>query len=345
MTAIEMLKTFKAEGERCLTKKDIAFCHDLIRNGVVGMERIDAVSNYIIDEKKEEFRRDGLDAAERLGNYFENYLTVSQGLLFSHTGKKPASSYYRPAPADMKSVIVVLPDKGILIKTENFEDGAWYGDRRDKSGMLIVVKIFMFENEWRLLYDGSFIDTFYPRYSMYCLRSSKCDKYNPKQMRIVLPEHVVKGSKDYNDFKAECFMGRNGVNICNREIFSGEEYGLTLTDYYAIAVESFERWQRRPIRSGTQKTESYNDYGVCALTVETPPDGNLKRQEFKEVRLKEYHSYTTSRRLAGWTVANRLSPHEHERREHPRTLASGKTIMVKKAIVNKGKGKTVYKVD
>jgi len=47
----------------------------------------------------------------------------------------------------------------------------------------------------------------------------------------------------------------------------------------------------------------------------------------------------------GTKHASHSSPREHIRREHTRTLKSGKVVNVKSSVVNKGKGKVIYKVD
>ncbi len=340
MDSIYLLKSLKKEVQGHLNSQAIAFCNEILADGVIGTEKINKIKDYL--DHLEDAGVPHLEITE-IANRIDIYLSIQQCLLFSYnlpsnSPLKIPQKYYSPAPPDFESLLVALPNQKIMIKAENFNKKLGYGAREDKAGNLICIKIYYKKSnkEWMLIQDGSFIETYYPRFSIWC--PLPCDAYiettiNEYYNNIPIPA-----------FPEECKLSPNREHICVREQQAKEYFGCaSFSDYYALVMMCFDKWKNRPIRQNTNKAKTYDDLGVSTIFVQSHLESETFNS-FKEVPLRESASYVDSMRARGWKIENRLSPCEHVRREHTRHLKSGKVVHVRSAVINKGNTRPIYKI-
>ena len=340
MNSINLIKSLKKEVQGHLTSNDIAYCNDIIANGITGKEKEEAIANYLYSSKKS---GSAISNIAETANRMDVYLTISQCLLFSYNLELGESiqipqKYYAPAPKNFESLLIVLPNSNLIIKAETFNRNFGYGMYSNKAGNLICIKLYynISKNKWTMLQEASFIDTYYPRFTTPCV--SPCDAY----VKTCINEY--KSNIPIPVFPGECKLSPNRVHICELEQELREICGLaSFYDYYALAMMCFEKWKNRPIKQNTNKSKTYNDAGISTIFLETPPEAK-QPSGFKEIPLRECADYEAKMRARGWTVKNRLSPCEHERRAHIRVLKSGKVVSVRGSIVNKGNQRAIYKV-
>jgi len=339
MSATDMIKSFKKEAQSRLTNDDITFCNQVISRGMSERQAAAAVLDYTNEGRYSK----GLDmpTAHFKGAFMMNYVTVSIGLLLSYLppGDAPmeiSDAYFVPPPRDLGMALIVIPHHSIAIKISKVADEAWYGSRREKAGALINIMVLKRRQNWQMLYDGHFIDTHYPRFSMSCVAITECSAYQESTLRyntaIGISETLSTG----------CKMGPNRCKICPCEIEVLKAYGIGLQGFLAIALMCFDRWRKRPLRSGTKKTRYYPGKGVSYIS--RTPQWEHVSEGFREVQLREYPEFVRQMQSRGWSVENRASPCEHERRGHIRTLKDGRKVFVRPSIVNKGGEKVVYRI-
>jgi hypothetical protein len=340
MSAIEMIESFKSETKSHLTQEDIDFCGQIISKGMSVRQAVAAVLDYADNG----FKSGGLDmpTAHFKGAYMINYVTVSIGLLLSYSPPRVApveipEAYYVPPPLDPGPAIIAIPHHSIIIRIHKVADEAWYGSRREKTGALVEVTVFKLRQNWQMLYDGHFIDAHYPRFSLSCAVISDCPAYQDSALKFY-PERGYT-----NELSTGCKMGPNRSRICPYETEASKAYGTGLLGLLAIATMCFDRWRKRPLRSGTKKTKSYSGNGVAFIAI--TPQWEHVSEGFREVQLREFPDFARQMQSRGWSVENRSSPCEHERRGHIRTLKDGRKVFVRPSIVNKGGEKVVYRID
>ena len=343
MNSIRLIESFKKEVQSHLTSKNIAFCNNIISSGIGDKEKEDMITYYLEDLKKAGASFSKItDPANRI----DIYLTVHQSLLFSYDlpsfdSLKIPSKYYALAPLNFESLLIALPNSKIIVKAEYFSKKMGYGSRFDKTGNLVCIKTYFnkSKDEWILLQDSSFIDTYYPHFSI--SRPSYCNAY------IGTTINTYFGNIPIPIFPEECKMSQNREHICEREQALHEYYGSALlSDYYALVMMCFDKWKNRPVRTNTSKSKKYDDCGISTIFIQTPPNQTTQKKvsNFKEVPLRECANYISTMRSRGWKVINRLSPCEHIRREHTRHLKSGKIITARSPIVNKGNTRAIYQI-
>ena len=340
-SAVELIESFKNYFRNRLSPTDRAYCDQIISLGVDDRERFELLSAYI----EMETNLKGLDyvAIGELSNSMGNYIAVLCGLLLSYSPLNKVSAhipekYYISAPKGLRVALTAIPHNNIIILAEKYSDNAWYGSKQDKSGNLLTIKVFKEEKGWHLIYDGGFIDAQYPRYSVSCHGSGGCRAYMKADLNFYSrqcdtpPVNVT-----------ECLMSPNRAKICPLDIEFSKAYGLGLCGILALVVMCYDRWQNRPVSTGTKKWESYSGMGVSAIVTATPQWEHIS-EGFREVRLHDYPEYVQQTRASGFHVENRSSPCEHERRGHMRTLKDGRMVYVRPSVINKGGEKVVYKV-
>lgn len=341
-TASELIESFINDTQNHLTREDRAFCDKLISQRLNEYQMDDLVSDYIL--KAGHQRNLELRDAQKLALYIENYITVFAGLLLSYSPDKnsPLSipkKYYRPVPQGFKKALIVVPQHNLIIKGDASPGEAWYGSKRDKAGMLVLVGVFKYTNRWLLFHHGRFIDTHYPRFSVECPIYEDCPAYT--KSGLLFDCHTGDGVSEMNS--ADCKMGPNRAHLCMYEKEFTNKYGINLTDLYALTAMCYDRWQRRPVKIKSKRRESYNDMGVSHIVPKTPQWEHMS-EGFREIQLREYPNLVETIRTHGYHIENRMSPCEHERRGHMRTLKDGRKIYVRPSIVNKGGEKVVYRV-
>jgi len=337
--ATELIKSFEAQCRRQLTTADREFCDRLATQGINEMQIRAAIMSYVSKESRTRGLK--MESATLQHTNMENYISVSRSLLLSYSPPKAGTAltlgkFYIPVPQSMDMTLVVIPQYSILLKVSKRSNEAWYGSKRDNAGVLFSIKVFKKEDDWRLICDGSYVDTQYPRFSISCQLSSKCRAYVETDLGFYV------GGDATSSVVTECRMSPNRSKVCPMEIKSSRTYGLGLSDFLAIVLMCYSRWQKRPMSAGTRKQESYSGSGV-ALIARTPQWEHIS-EGFREVQLREYPDLARQMRAGGWNIDNRASPCEHERRGHMRTLKDGRVIYVRPSIVNKGGEKVVYRV-
>lgn len=340
MDSIHLIKSLKKEVSNHLNSNDITFCNELIANGVVDEEQEEILEDYItnLSEKGASFSE-----IEKISNYLSIYLTINQSLLFSYNLQsdsklKIPNKYYAAAPKDFESLMVVLPDLKIIIKADNFNKVMGYGNRFSKVSNLISIKTYYNKdkNQWHLLQEGSFINAYYPYFSIAC--PEHCDSYIETTINRFVNDNPIP------TFIGECKMSPKRECICMREKGVNQYYNCpSLSDCFALVMMCFDRWKNRPVRSNTAKSKTYNDQGVSTIFIQTQ-ETSKSTTTFKEITIRESADYIAKMRSHGWKVKNRLSPCEHRRREHTRHLKNGKIVNVRGSIVNKGNIKAIYKI-
>jgi hypothetical protein len=340
LSAAELIESFKNQFYYQLSIADRKYCDRIISQGLNEQEITKILPDYI--DKECRVRDLDLSPARELASRIENYSAVFNSLLLSYSPQKNASAriperYYKPAPRSLGMTLVALPHHNIIIRIEKHSNEAWYGTQRNKAGALLSIKVFKKENEWRLMYDGSYIDTQYPRYSMTCHVSSEC-----RANVDITTNFLVRGRTSIMHI-TECMMSPNRSKVCPLEAEYTKAHGMGLSDFLALVLMCYDRWQNRPISLRTKKWESYSDMGVSILMPKTPQWEHIS-EGFREIQLRDYTEFVEQARASGFRVENRASPCEHERRGHMRTLKDGRKVYVRPSIVNKGGEKIVYRV-
>lgn len=340
MDSIHLVKSLKKEVASHLNSNDITFCDELIANGIINEEQEKMQNDYLnkLIESGSSFSE-----IEKIANYLSIYLNLNQCLLFSYTlptksNLKIPSKYYAEAPNDFESLLVVLPDLKMIIKADNFNKQMVYGNQINKASNLISIKTYYnkTKNEWYLLQEGSFLNAYYPRFSIAC--PNHCDSY----IETTISQYV--NDETIPTFIGECKMSPKRECICMRDKEAKQYFNCpSLSDCYAIVMMCFDRWKNRPVRTNTAKATTYNDEGVSTIFVQTR-ENSKEPATFKEVTIRDSANYIATMRAHGWKVKNRLSPCEHHRRGHLRHLKNGKIVYVRGSIVNKGHAKPIYKI-
>ena len=340
MSAIDMIKSFKNEAQSRLTHEDIVFCDRIISKGMSERQAVAAALDYTNKGRYSE----GLDMSTALFKdaFMINYLTVSIGLLLSYSppGEAPLEipkAYFVPPPRDFRMAIIVIPHFSIIIRIGKVADEAWYGSRQEKNGTLISITVLKRRQIWQVLCEGHFIDAHYPRFSMSCAASAECPAYQESALRYKSASGII------STLSVECKMGPNRCKICPCEIEVSKAYGIGLQGFLAIASLCSDRWQKKPMRTGTKKTTFYSGNGVAFIA--NTPQWEHMSEGFREVQLREYPDFAKQMQSRGWSVENRASPCEHERRGHIRTLKDGRKVFIQPSIVNKGGEKIVYRIN
>ena len=340
MDSIHLLKSLKKEVSSHLSSNDIAFSNELISTGVIGEELEEINEKYMksLVEKGMSFSE-----IEKKANHIDIYITLNRSLLFSYNLEqnsmlKIPTKYYAEAPKDFESLMVVIPNLKIIIKAENFNKKMGYGTQFNKASNLICIKTYYNKrkDEWFLLQEGSFLNAYYPRYSIAC--PEHCNAYIETTINRYYDDTPIP------TYIGECKMSPNRECICIRNKEAKEFFNApSLSDCYALVMMCFDRWKNRPVRINTAKSKTYNDEGVSTIFVQTQDD-HKSTTSFKEIPIRNTATYIANMRSHGWKVRNRLSPCEHCRREHIRHLKSGKIVTVRSSIVNKGKAKAIYNI-
>lgn len=343
MNSVQLIESFRKEVKSHLSNKDIAFCDDIMSREDMTEEKKEKLTTKYLTRLA--IKKKSYELIAETANRMDIYMSIHDCLLFSYNTSisgtlKIPEKYYAPAPADFESMLIALPNSDAVIKVQNFKKKVFCGSRRDKVGNLICIKTYFnsSKDDWRLLQDSSFIDAYYPHFSIDC--PLHCDAYVETAINVPTNEKLVKSVC----MGLECKMSDRRTCICEREQELNKYWGSSfLKDYYALAMMCFDKWKNRPMRSNTKKQENYDDADVSTILIQTPPEKEEK-ETFKEIYLRDYSNYVSTMRARGWKVRNRLSPCEHVRREHVRHLKSGKTVVVRSTVVNKGKTKAIYKV-
>jgi hypothetical protein len=340
-SSIELIKSYIDIVRKRLTTADCAFCNDVISKYLSNQQTKEYISHYV-----EKISRDkGLDqkTANDLLNDIEIYIEVSKALMLSWLPSNDAPAcipekYYNPIPGQLRNAIITIPHHKLIITAGICSNTAWYGSQRDKAGALLTIKVFKRDiGGWVQIYDGSFVDTQYPRYSVVCGGSTECSAY----IETTLNSIPLKGTKKVS--RPECMIGSQRSKICPQEIDCMKEYGMGLRDFHALVVMCFDRWQNRPMRMNSKKRDLYNCIGVSAIIPKTSQWEHIS-EGFREIQLCDYPEFVLQKTAIGYHVEDRASPCEHERRGHIRTLRDGRKVFVSPSIVNKGGEKVVYKV-
>jgi len=339
-SSTELMGLFKKEAQGRIPEAGVAYCDRLVSQALSDAQISDAVTGYA--EKQRLKWGFDLSTATALTQHMLNYIAVTGGLLLSYSPPKDGQiqipeTYYTSLPHDFTTTLVAIPRHNILISAYRCADKAWYGSRQEKAGALLTFKVFRMENDWQLLYDGSFIDTHYPRFSLSCAVIQECHAYSGSDLTF--------STRNGNTgiFRTECKMGPNRSQICIYEKELTNTFGVGLLGFLAILLMCYSRWQNRPMRIGTKKAESYPGMGVAYIA--STPQWEHTSGGFREVQLREYPDFVKQMRSRGWSVENRSSPCEHERRGHMRTLKDGRMVFVRPSIVNKGGEKIVYLIE
>ena len=337
-----LLDSFRKHAKGYLNPSDLAFCESTINQGSTLSEKRRILTDYI----SETSRNAGKTAQETsiICNYIENYQSIFESLLLSYVSvgdnlPQIAEKHYKETiPMDVM-ILLVLPMYGLIIRVEKYSENAWHGSREDRAGNLMVVRVFRerSRDDWGLIFDGSFIDTHYPYYSTTC--SIKCDS----NIKTDLYMRMQDGSLMTTPLP-ECRMSPNRERICQRAKGIADGLGTSQVDFLGLVMMCYDKWKNRPIRQGTKKANTYSDKGVSTVFVGTPP-GKGQIPIFREVRLSEITKQTETLRASGWKIENRASPVEHDRREHTRTLKSGKVVPIRGSVVNKGKGQAIFRIE
>ena len=339
ISSINIIKSFKDEAQNNLVKGDIKFCNWIFSKGMSGRQAVAAVLDYA--DKGLNLNGQNMTTSLYKKIFLMNFVSLTNGLLLSYSPPggahiKIPDVFFSSPPLDVGTAVIVIPHHDIVIRVSQVADEAWYGSRRDKTGALTNITIFKRKQNWKILYNGHFIEKYYPRFSISCAAANDCPAYQESFLKY----HTARG--DSAALSAECKMGPNRSNICPYETEVTKIYGLGLRGYLALASMCFDRWRKRPMRGGTKKAGSYNEKGV-AFIINTPQWEHVS-EGFREVQLREYPDFVVKRQLKGWSVDNRTSPCEHERRGHIRTLKDGRKVLVRASIVNKGGEKVVYRI-
>ena len=339
MSATDMIKSFKSETQARLAREDIEFCNQIVSESMSALRAAAAVLDYTNKERNTNVP--DMSGAQFKGAFMMNYVTVSIGLLLSYSppGDTPMEvpdAFFAPPILDFGAAIIVIPHHSIAIIISRVADKAWYGQKRENSGALINVSVFKRRQHWQFLCGGHFIDAHYPRFSMTCAAITECPAYQESALKYSVASSISSISS------TECKMGPSRCKICPCEIEVSKAYGTGLSGFLAIASMCFDRWQKRPLRSGTKKTKSYPGNGVAYIA--NTPQWEHVSEGFREVQLREYPDFVKQMQAKGWSVENWSSPCEHERRGHVRTLKDGRKVYVRPSIVNKGGEKVVYRI-
>lgn len=342
-SSVRVLEEFRKIRLGKLTPEMISICDDIIADpGCSRFSWEKPLDDYLISFAKTK-KLSLIEVADK-ATHMDHYIALGKSLLFAYPDKKPNEKYYTIAPDDFESVIVVLSKKmknsynsddkvsGLVLVAKKFvEDLAWYNTNKDRSSRMICVQLFsvLDTGELGLIYDASFLDSFYPRYSLECPQK---DCGNRNEINLFIDTEERRKIR----MIPECYMNPKKEALCLEVRERIPYFGLSPRDLYAIAVECFDKWKTRPKRANTAKVKKYNDQGISAITVESDIATRVKRESFMEVPLVRYTEYVKERRACGWHVENRLSPREHERSAHTRTLKSGKVVFVRSTTVNKG---------
>ena len=336
-----LLDSFRRHVLGQLGSEEQKFCNDVIGQGVSNLDTKDMVNDYIssivlnTSKSKQEIAE--------ICNSIENYLSLFHSLLLSYSPVvsgtlQIAEKYSQPLLSANDSLIVVLPLHSLLIRANVFSEKAWYGSREDKTGKLVVVKAFSeCEDDWGMIFDGSFIDSYYPHFSATC--QLRCEARIDTTLFLEIRNGIQMAIPH-----SECKLSPNRVRICRCATGILAEYNMTQTDFYNLAMMCYDKWQNRPVRQGTKKSGTYNSRGVSAVFVGTPHEKGASPL-FREVRLTEVSEHAEQLKASGWKIEGRASPVEHERRGHTRTLKNGKIVDVKGSVVNKGKSQAVYHIE
>lgn len=338
-SATDLLKSFEVQCRRRLTAADREFCDRLVSQVADERQMSAAIMGYL----KGGSRARGIDrtAVFEQFDHMQNYLSVFRGLLLSYSPQKGTTAFapekfYAPAPRSLEMSLVVIPNHNIIIKAGKLSGEAWYGSKRENAGVLLDIKVFRKEDEWRLMCSGSYVDTQYPRFSISCRESSRCRAYMESDLNFCV------GNDTSSTVVTECRMSLNRSKGCPLEIGNTRAFGAGLSGFLAIVLMCYDRWQKRPVSTGTKKQESYSERGVAYIA--KTPQWVHSSEGFREVQLREYPDFSSQMRARGWNVENRASPCEHERRGHMRSLKDGRTVYVRPSIVNKGGERVVYRV-
>ena len=331
-----MFASFRNQYGKLLTKAEREYCERLIARSLNERQISAAIKSYI-DNKDPQ--------AGELFDSMENYVAVSCGLLLSYSSPngKPLhipEKHYKPVSNNPGIMLVAIPNREIVIRVSKPSEEAWYGSQQDKVGALLIIKVFRKKNEWSMVYSGSFVDTKYPRFSISCQVSEKCRAFVETTLHFVA--RGDRGGRPDTSL-TECMLSPNRSKVCPLEIDYSKIFGMGMRDICALVMMCYDRWQNRPMRSGSKKRESYSGMGVSVVMAKTQQWEHIS-EGFREVQLHEYPEVAEQMRATGYHVENRSSPCEHNRRGHMRTLKNGRKVYVRPSIVNKGGEKVVYKV-
>ena len=340
-SACELIESFKNNTYKHLSREDRLFCEKCISREMNEQQIYYLTLDYIHEQGNK--RNLELLEADKLARDIANYITVYRGLLLSYSPPKGMlqnipEKYYRAAPRSLGMALITIPSHNIIITTSVTPGEAWYGSQRHRAGMMLFMEINLYNGKWIIVHRGNFIDTHYPRFSLDCKIVEDCPAY--VESCIVYDD----GDGISDLFSTECKMSPNRSHLCLFEKFAMDTYRLGLTGFHAIVQMCYERWEKRPMRSDTKIQKSYSDRGVSYVMADSPQWEHVSGG-FREVQLRDYPIYIQQTKAKGFHVENRISPCEHERRGHIRTLSDGRKINVRPSIVNKGGEKIVYKVN
>jgi|GEM_PF-4887292 len=339
MEAVKLIEALMSYLEANMQPADIAYCRDILASEPRGQSHTAALTKYLFSATDVS---NGMSDFQALSNHMEYYLALHEDLLFSYgsgdidSDPIPAK-YYAPMSGNYQSLVLLLPAYSMVIKAKRMPENFWYGANEAHKGNLVDLKLYRYHDQtWSMLYDGSFIDAYYPRFSKFC--HQPCSANNPKGLH---QESLVEGMQGG---WIECLLSAKQMSRCRREQAVKEAYGLNLLDCYAMAMMCFDRWVSRPLRKGTRKETSYQDLGVSVIGAQFVETSAKTSLAFREVRLQDYTAISEEMTRGGWSVRDRRSPGEHERRAHTRRLRSGKIVTVRAAIINKGKGRNIHEI-
>ena len=340
-SSIELIKSFTKNAYNHLNTEDRSFCDQLVLKGLNWPSMEETITDYLSVTGHE--RDLDLQSAGQISNYMTNYTASRSGLLLSYSPSNDAvndihKKYYKPAPINMELTFVVIPLYKLLIKTAIAPGEAWYGARRDKAGSLLDIKVFRLDNEWQLLYDGSFINTQYPRYSKSCQAGMTCTAYIASNLLFDAGDGIS------YIYRHECRMGPNRSQICLYEQEYTKKYGVGLPGFLALVLMCYDKWQKRPMKQYLNRNKFYPGDDVSLIITDTPQWEHISKG-YREVRLNNYLEIAEHIKISRRPVENRVSPCEHARRGHMRKLKDGRVISVRPSIVNKGGEKIIYKID
>lgn len=180
-------------------------------------------------------------------------------------------------------------------------------------------------------YQVRFTKELYPR----LLKDSE-----PNKCRNCASKNIIELGRTFEGEElkgAACLIGKTSRNSCFT--FRHPLNPQIAINIFAYIAKIFAD-RHRLTRKNSKLREQYKDKPSVNILAT-----KIKETDSREVPLLLYAKNESEYRArTGTKHASHASPREHIRREHVRHLKSGKTVVVRGSIVNKGREKTIYQI-